>query len=416
MDRLDDATLIGAFDQMNLQSLAQAAKHSQRVHEIILNKFVLEKFRLNESEIDMDLTRRVPNILHGSAYIGYDTEATLTVLKLFGPVFSKLRIIIDLPGCPQETVTKIAAAVAEYCSKASQTIELSRRNEQFDVNFTFPHAKEVILSQQYDSDRPVDTLDLNVAFPRMQKLQTSVADYLRLDRHFPHLTHFTLFKSMNTERFLKTFIQLNPQLRGLETPMLMNFPHLQKINEMLPNLEVLGIRYTEDDYVSATDSIHFEKVTKFTLNLMNVEDNEITASLQKSLSLIKFTRLESFQLKSLRASEESKQFLLNMIAQYDHLSNLEFEQFDLTADEILALMNQLPRLETITLSCTKSPTVAEIRAFLVAETNLKEVRIYGGQNGPTAFFRMKDPLGQWQVVSREINHYMDIYVTLRRIE
>lgn len=414
LDRLDDATLMGAFDQMSLQNLVRMAKHSERIHEMILTNFVLAKYRLHESLIDIDATRRPLNILHGTEYIAYGNEESLAALELFGSAFTQLHIIVDVPGCPHELLAKLAAAVAQHCSQASQTIEMSRRNEQFEVNFSFPHAKVVKLFHQYDADEPVDPIDLNAVFPRMEHLQTTAADYLRLNRNFPHLTHFKLLKSMNAARFLRIFIESNPQLRGLETPMLANFPHLQKINELLPNLEVLGMEYT-GKVVPATDIIRFENVKQFALDVVRVEDNEIPASFQESLSLIQFDQLRSFQLKSTKVSAKSKAFLLTTIAQHNQLTNLELERFDLSADDLLTMVNQLPQLETITLSCTSPPTVAEVRTFLLAETNLKEIRIFTGQNGPNTFYRTKDPIGQWQVVGRELIDFNG-YAILRKVE
>lgn len=414
LDRLDDATLMGAFDQMSLQRLVRMAKHSQRIRDMILNNFVVGKYRLHESLIDIDATRRPLNILHGTEYIAYGNEESLSALELFGAAFTQLHIIVDVPGCPQDLLAKLAAAVAQHCSQASQTIEMSRRNEQFEVNFSFPHAKVVKLFHQYDADEPVDPIDLNAVFPRMQHLQTSAADYLRLNRNFPHLTHFKLFKSMNAARFLSIFIQSNPQLRGLETPMLVNFPHLQKVNELLPNLEVLGIEYT-GEVVPATDIIRFENVKRFALDVLRVENEEIPATFRESLSLLQFNQLRSFQLRSSQVSDESKTFLLTMIAQYNQLTNLEFERLNLSADDLLTMVNQLPLLETITLSCTSSSTVAEVRTFLLADTNLKEIRIFTGQHGPKTFYRMKDPIGQWQMVGREMIDFNG-YAILRKVE
>lgn len=86
-----------SLNGMSLESLATTAKMYPQLRNIILTDFILGKFRLNESRIDIDLQWPKPNILHGTAYIGYGVDETLSVLELFGHVFTQLEIDVNLP-------------------------------------------------------------------------------------------------------------------------------------------------------------------------------------------------------------------------------------------------------------------------------------------------------------------------------
>lgn len=397
IDRLDDSTLINLLDQSSLVKLVGAAKYNQRLHDLIVEHFALAKYRLNESRIDIDLTRRVPNILHGTEYIGYGMDQTLAALEFFGSTFTRLEIIIDLPGCDSEIVQKIATHVAKYCSKATQKVILTRRYKHFNAHFTFPDATSIELIHQYESKRDVDTIELNNVFPRMQNLKVYVADKLKLDQHFPNLIHFELDKPIRENRF-EAFLELNPQLQSVTTTMI---SQLRRVNELLPNLQSIRFAYRKEEDTSANGAIHFKNAKKFSLDLMKIDEDD-TTNIEKSLSLINFDHLQAFKLVAATRSmsEEFKNYLIALTAQYSLSTHLEFERFDLTSDELVRLVKPLHHLDSLKLSCTRSETAGEIQKFLLENLNVKKITIYNHINGPRQCNRFELP-AQWKVVGTQ---------------
>lgn len=401
---------------MSLQQLARAVKAYPHLQQIILENYIVGKFRLNESLIDIDLTRRVPNILHGTDYIGDGVDDTLSVLEQFGSVFTQINIDVDLPGCKEETVKKIAVAVNKYCSKASQKVSLTVRYAYYNILFQFPHATEVEFAYDYnDMDSPEieDELELNQIFPSMQKLRVLTVRDTPLNQHFSNLLHFELvgLHRDNANDNLHTFFKANPQLRSVSAPMLCNFPYLNEVNVMLPELESLGIEYTETLYVPATGVVHFKNVKEFALNLGKLE-GDITSDeysgLRMSISTaLKFGDLDSFKLTSFKLtsyveSQEAKEFLLNLITQHEQLTKLAFQSFDLSNAELMELMEQLPKLKALQVSCIESDTVAEIIRFLKVENNLNTLAIYDRTSGYRKFKASIDSTGYWQLLAPEM--------------
>lgn len=298
---------------MSLQSLAKTAKEYPHLHHLILEDYILAKFHLDKSRVDIDLTRREPNMFLDVNYLADGLDATLSVLELFGPVITKLNIEIDLPGCKENIVHQIAAAVTKYCSNASQKIHLSIRYAYYNIQFQFPHATEVEFLYDYadfDSPEIEDPIALNQIFPRMQKLRALTVRDAPLNQHFPHLTHFELVAQHNDNDNdnLRIFFRENAQLRSVKAPMLCKFPYLVEVNELLPELESLSIDYDGKFYAAATGGIHFKNVKEFSLNLEKFK-GDITMDLINSLSSLRFGELDSFKLASSIKSPESNEFL-----------------------------------------------------------------------------------------------------------
>lgn len=236
----------------------------------------------------------------------------------------------------------------------------------------------------------------------MQNLLVYVADKLKLDQNYPNLIHFELGKPIRAAR-LEAFLELNPQLQSLKSPMLCNPNELQRVNELLPNLQSVGIVYKTEEDALANGVIHFKNAKKFSLNLLRIEADN-TANIQNTLSLIKFDHLQAFELMAGTNSMTVafKKFLFDLIAQHSLLTNLEFEWFDLTADELMRLVKPMHHLESLKLSCTSSTNISEIQKFLSEALDVKKITIFTDINGPRKCHRFELP-PQWKVIGEEPN-------------
>lgn len=350
---------------------------------------------MGDSLVVLDLKKTAPklyqpatNIFSDPTNLAKGLDATLSVLELWGSVFTKLKIEITLTsdGDNIESVEKIAAAVNKFCSKASQTIHLTI-SAYHNIEFEFPHATEVEYVYEIQSPDKGGSIDLIKIFPSMEKLRTSSLATDQLDFHFEHLIQIE-WDNLNENieepsRNFKSFVKKNRQLRGVKAPMFCNFPYVAEVKNILPDLSSLGIHYNRDFYVpfeEGTDVIHLEDVTEFTVNLNYLMDR-IPEGFNESFSKLRFGKLDSFKLtwriNALALTEDllkSKTVLLDLIKQQPQLTTLAFQSFVLSDAELVDLMSKLPNVNTLQVSCSQK-TVGEIGIFL-ADTKLSTLAIY----------------------------------------
>lgn len=407
------------FDYLSIGELASMALLSPRYHSLITKHYVQIKHHLEAGTILVDLTEEAPRIkqdITGKPFsseiitIGY--TQSISLLAAFGHLINKMAIVIDMPSCSPEIVHQMARTISQHCSGARQRIRMSRRSGYLDAPFAFTNATHIELFNMYRYENEVDSIALDVAFPRMAKLSTNNADYLRLNRHFPHLRHFALLQWREMDHF-DAFIRLNRQLRSFEAPAMCKHGYLQQVNELLPNLESLRLQYFTNliDSSPTKAAIRFANVNKLTIHTLDLL--YFTQDIWQSLSQMAFDRLQTFELISYQASNDTIDAFIDLMSPHE-LTGMEFDKLELTHDVLLRLEAKWPKLKTLNLYCSGSQTPQEIRRFLAESTRVTNVIIGASEGKPSTCHDMDDLQNGWKVIGNRNKDWME-YLILERV-
>lgn len=418
-DQLDDFASMQIFDYLFIGELASMALLSPRYHSLITKHYIQNKHHLDAGTIVVNLREGVPRIKQdftGKPFssrimaIGY--SQSISLLAAFGHLFNKMAIVIDTPRCAPEIVHQMARTISQHCSSASQLIRMTRLSGYLDVDFAFTNATDIELFNMYRYENEDDSIALDVAFPRMAKLSTNNADYLRLNRHFPHLRHFTLLQWREMAHF-DTFIRLNRQLRSFEAPAMCKHGYLREVNELLPNLESLRLQYFNNliDTSPTKAAIRFANVKRLTIHTLDLL--YMTQDVWQSLSQMTFDRLRTFKLISYQASNDTIDAFIDLMSPHE-LTGVEFEKLELTHDVLLRLEAKLPKLKALNLYCSGSQTPQEIRRFLAESTRVTNLVIGTSEGKSNTCLHMDDLQNGWKVIGNRNKGWME-YLILERV-
>lgn len=191
-------------------------------------------------------------------------------------------------------------------------------------------------------------------------------------QHYPHLTNFTLgsfVKDNDRNPHVHAFVRLNPQLRSFHTTMRKNASYIAFLNDMLPNLESLGIEiFLSNDVVPIESGTRFKNVKEFTLKLRFFGEH------YRAIGNISFDRLETFILDDAFFSTGVKEDVIELILNNRNLRAFKASQC-LTNEQTLRLVNALPELEEISLDWASKKPVLLTSIFNAKHPKLNRIDV-----------------------------------------
>lgn len=277
-------------------------------------------------------------------------------------------------------VEGIVAHINKYCSQAKQQISLHymlRSNMQIaPINIPFENVS-IVYFMPWNS---ILSLPLHQLFPRMQKLSVTHSDKdlsTILDHHFPHLNEFRLRKHTTDEPKLYDFIRLNPQIRQIDTQFLRNYSYFYKMSDTLQELESLHIEnYWMCEWPNEIQEIaRFRNVKELKLSF----SNEISSykNFSRVLPNLQFDQLETLSLEALTLSMPVNVFsqLIDFIAQFETLTNLEISTPEWSYSQLSQLIQSLPELKILTLRWYPKKTVDQFKQFLSENDQIHKITV-----------------------------------------
>lgn len=352
LEQLDDYSLLAVFDQLELIELIKLASLSPRFNQLILNHYLYPVYKINEREITLELREDVtivsPNNNVSDKYIrldgGYD-ESMLT-LQEFCNTFGHLKIMAYDDGVKH--FEGVSRYVNTYCANVQQSFTIFTPMQLNMLDLSLVNVTDVtILDQHYLTD--VDFTNLNLAFPRVQKLAITLP--MNVNYHLPHLTEFRYCSTVYTD--LIDFLRLNPQLRKIDIPFSGNSTHLATVNNLLPNLESLTLtsRFVHTGPIEMT---RFKNVRAFNL------DFHIYA-----LHAVQFDRLDSFAVYT--RDPDSIDSLIEWIVGNTELTKVSLEREELSFEQLSALIAPLTKLRVLEITWQHGSTLSALGRALAGD-------------------------------------------------
>lgn len=372
LQNLNDTALLEVFANLEFNDLLSAAELNPHFQLLVEEHFIIPRYHLDTQPISIFIGWNIfltDHILDSP--LANDSVNTIRILRLFGSVFNHLSVHFvsythpDLKQC-FEHITK-------YCENASQEIVLYNVNDNVLSQWknAFTKANSVII-KGYNMYYPIQ---LNEIFPRMKRFEIGLDHQVALeflDEYFPRLEYFelNLLHEQTDDKYVRNFIRWNQRLEGLHLKRIGNFEFLQYVNQMLPQLEDLGLENRMINLVDVNNvGIQFENVRKFKLLLCH--DDEVDEHQHQQVPSIEFgPSLESFELISTPTASINE--LIEYIARNKALNRVIIENMELSGEQLIHLIQELPQLKDLTVEINHHTVNSEM-AQLASSINNSEV-------------------------------------------
>lgn len=416
---------MGIFDELDFVDLAAMAALRPRYQQLIIDHYILLKYQLNDAAILISLS----NNDHTHIYYTPTTDLSqsiklttgcnelLSTLKAFCHLFSRLTFNANYYYSKDlHLIQQIADVINNYCSNVPQTIAMELDTE--NLGFSFENATNIKLG----SPENYTATELNRCFPRMEELSMRIGRPFTLDHHLPHLIHFEVKQMFYGQFDLKTFGEYNPQIRGITMKLPWDIEHLREINGIFENLEVLDIQVHRirkkspsiaDTFGSLfgksltkpAKEIRFRNVKKFTINISKLYhyrhgvdysfDIIQTDWIRDKLSILKFDQLESFTFVTNSQTFVEEQ--IDLITSNRGLITVDFSTISLNFEQMVRLVDNLPKLTQVTLKCYKAETIDDIWRLMEMETSLNVMHVVVNRERRETFLALTSLPRDWRL-------------------
>lgn len=373
-----------------MKDLIRVATLSPRIADIILNHYIIGKFRFHEQKIICSIEALVVDPMVARIQIAHGLDEIRLALELFGHTIQQLHYEAHEFGSSKWQ--ELFKAFDEFCPHATKDITIyAMDGSALAANWSYSFDETTAqVSIPYIKN---NTIPLDIVFPFMKYLTIS-----RLGesdaRHHPHLTHL-LFNGDYTDdknARLSEFIHLNPQLQHFETSFINNMTYMRYLSESLPNLESLRIRLEVTSCEIPSEIIHFKNVKEFTFDLFsaiqsydkfgrNVPAQLILDAYHRAISNITFDQLHTLKVEANRIVPSAH--LIQMIAQNKALQKLQ-TNFQMTSAEMLGLIEVLPGLKEFSFELNTREMVSTLAALLLNSHGLNMIKVYRSCDGVDA--------------------------------
>lgn len=339
LNQLDDFSLMCILDYLDFDDLIAVAKLSPRLSNIILDHYLLAKFRLHEKNIIYLKERLFYNDRYGiSTYLADDWDETLTILELFGHAFK--HVCFKVPSQTNPRTLVVFEYADKYFPQAIKKIEIIRVDAKALAKWT--HTVNCNITEVEIGGHVIDPIPLNDLFPLMQKLEV-LNIHSSMIQFYPHLTNCRA-----SIGHLNTFelIRLNPQLRQFRTVKCYNVSEVRYLSEISPNLESLDVYLYIDPHNIDSDVAHFRNVKEFSLTALNEKEEDEIPEFWNVIGNIQFDRLEVLKLEAVIPNADNR--LIEMIAANRNLKKFE-TNVGMTPETFNSLLQSLPELKEVSI-------------------------------------------------------------------
>lgn len=316
--------------------------------DLIINKYLIEKFRLHEERINVIRSEYVPSWILYTKSLPFTNcfvegfNETLWAFERFGHIFSSLHFTVD--GFETIECQRFFKHVEKYTPQAVKSIVITGNEieELANSSYIFDKTmKEVVLANA-DEGRA----SLSSIFPFLEELTIRSNNLSQsIGHHFPHLKKCLILSNNYPDvqsLYELEFVRLNPQLREFQTNLYNNASYVRYLNENLPNLESLNLDINVNS-ANATNftNIHFKNVREFTLKLSG-DLNQVV--IRRNIGNISFDNLEVFNFQIGR-SVYNEEFY-DMIVENSGLKKID-TNMQIRSGHVLEIIEALPELKEV---------------------------------------------------------------------
>lgn len=313
----------------------------------------------------------------------------IKLLHHFGSLIVYLHITYDNDDDRMAMI--VDDAILSFCRESLRSLHLINIDEDTlsTIWQPFPKVCHVILVNGYLSE---NLAQFNKWFPKMQLLKMNSMQYERsecIEQHFPNLQVLNLsnedfilndyndYNSRITDSNLKIAIQLNPQLSALKLVddkashddfgIRVNRQFLYFVKQKLPHLHNLAL-----------DLTYLDEQSNYGLGLISLDNLKKLEVLVKKPAFLSEIPISSNQLIDLSVAisdDWNSSTMLNFQAIANFIKNNQsdelyiedhFSNYDLYSDNLIGLVNQMPKLKAISIvyNCQGTTAIDAIIYFL----------------------------------------------------
>lgn len=387
------------FDNLSVADLVKVAALNPHFTDIVLNHYIIGKFRLHEKKIIIFIHMSAVMMYYENSksdrpFLAQNRNESLFVLEKFGHIFKRLAYEMQVFGGPNWL--EIFEYADKYCAQATKVIGIDEIDRAGLRNWTysFDHTATQIRLWR------VVSLPLNVLFPFMEILHVKEM-VLSILQHYPHLTECSIDLNPGTNSNVDQFVRLNPQLRSFRTPMTTDLSFFAILSEMLTNLEKLAIKITIDPRDVEPQIVQFKNVTEFTVELDTKFGGH--TDIRNAINNIQFVQLETFKIVTPPVADSmSIPFLddplIEMIVTNRELKKIELSM-RVTRQSFNELRQELLELKEISIYW-HSQMLDSFDAFFDENHGLSKINIYNCFPRKIEDFDGKFPIN-WEISAIE---------------
>lgn len=417
---MDDYSLLGIFESLDFGDLANVAVLSPRLQQLIERYFIASKYGQAEIYFSISEKAKDTHTFYEAAgekprhiKLASGHVAMFSTMQAFCHLFD--RIILHVYDIfDTNFIRDIAYNVNRHCSNT--TLEIGMTLNRQSVDFQFEYATIVKLN----SLEPENIAALEKYFPKMEELRIFVTEAFIFNQNVPGLKRFELREQQFGLFDLRAFGEHNSQLRGIKLTIPWHLELLGQVNELFPNLESLDLRFIEADYVppnnwlsmwsglksiiglapKPVEMVRFRNVRHVTMDIrvwykkpQQFHIVEYDEWARDVLPKIQYEQLQSYTLIT-RNSEFSILHQIDLIAQNQGLTSVDI-RYTLTYDQMIRLIDALPKLEVLKLECRSTGMAVDILRLMTRETSLDTILVYADSRRMNVFLGMISMPGDW---------------------
>lgn len=259
---------------MGLVELIAMSKTSNYYKNMVFNVF--NRKYANKVFVISDVPNvYMDNILSNMERVEINVESAQQILKTFGHMIQK--VFVHYQGIKREQSRNINAHIGQYCSKSLIELYFYLFRENPLMNITNSFDKLELVSFMGFGGVTVsigsDALNLSDMFPALRHLiflVDDLKDKASMSLVYPHLTEFDVILKRNAldQAAIEDILKKNPQIKSLNV-VATTISMLQKVNDILPNLEKLSfsLGYGPEVY-DYSDEIRFKNVKRLDISFL----------------------------------------------------------------------------------------------------------------------------------------------------
>lgn len=328
---VEDDTLSAVFDSMDYETLLKAAKLNARFHQLISTNQMKSRFHLDERTFVISSDHLYGDTLNinDDNIITNRLDIITDSFTQFGDLIGKVSIFCDRKE-PAD-IEKIANLINEHASKTlSDVVLLNVKGNPFE-HWTNRYENVHRLSLLNIQD--IGDMEIHEKFPNVQRFEvrhTASVDVSKLLHHkFEHLNHFIYTGNDDQEQNLREFLQLNGQIKHLETRTPFSASFIEFVSK-LPSVETLAIIAPRsiDTFSQFPHLRHLTLTTRFTPDYEErfpFNFNQLESLVWKTNRIPDAWLKQIYELKTLRKFE-----LPQTTASYGLLTDITNAMGDLT--------------------------------------------------------------------------------------
>lgn len=326
------------LEWLDFENLLAVAVKDEHLKRLIDEHIIRNRFQLHQRTICITSEPKENYADHCFLINRYETA--ISFLKNFGNVVTKLRIIGN--SSEQNSIETIGHLINDHCSQSLKELTLENIEDNPMAVWTnkFP-TLEII---NFVGIKQSKNLKIHKLCPCLRKFQivqdAQEQSHLEfLGYNFPYLENLKIDSPfLPNNPHLHRVILLNPHLKRLHMTGYFDIKLLKLIKEHLPNLQSLSLKYNLFGDSRSVETVEFENVTDFSLDIQH-----LTFNMGYNSQLISFKHLKSLELICRALNED----LINFIKSNKQLVTLKISQINSKYSELMEVIQALPELKEI---------------------------------------------------------------------